>query len=208
MKVKYHIVLVMLILIQFYVWLLFGLTGTAYSQDTFRQQKELQSAVHNDIEHQNYLVSQEIKQKSKGLAVVYAFGATAGLIAAPFLLNLDDPAPALFVISGIIVGPSTGNIYAHNWKGALTGSLIRIGAGALFVTGALMAWENESGLAGLFLVSAIVIMSFSVIYDIFFSSLRSVDEYNQRILEKTSISVNPWISPGGNGGGLKLQLDL
>jgi hypothetical protein len=206
MKVKYPVVLV--VLLQLYVFLFFGLTGTAYSQETFRQRKEIQSAVRNNIQHQNYLASQEIKLKSKSLAVVYAFGATAGLIAAPFLLNLDGPTPALFVIPGIIVGPSTGNMYAHNWKDALNGSLIRIGAGALFVTGGLMAWDNESGFAGVFLISAIVIMSFSVIYDIFFSSPRSVDEYNQRIREKSSISVNPWISPGGNGGGLKLHLDL
>jgi hypothetical protein len=204
MQTKYGAKLFIFVLL-YLCFILLVFTNSAYSQDKFVLQNSLNFGVSNDLLYPNSSISTGLKPKSRSLAIMYAFAATAGLTAAPFLLKVNAPAPAFLIFPGIIVGPSVGNIYANNWKGALNGSLIRIGAGALFVAG---GFSGGGGLAGVFIISAIGIAIYSVIYDIFFSSPRSVDEYNQRIREKSSISVHPWIHPGGNGGGLTFHLDL
>ncbi len=90
------------------------------------------------------------EEKSPGIAVGLSLAGTAAgygaLIAAG---NTDSSGLAIVGLTGIVVGPSLGQIYAGETGRAVGHSLLRLGAGSIMVYGAMLTvfdcWGDEEG---------------------------------------------------------------
>lgn len=136
-------------------------------------------------------------------------GATATLTSGAIILNKK-----WYTASGIVIGPSIGQIYAHDYKSEIiTDALLRfIGAGFYtfeknqkFNLGRVLSWLNmpakRSTLSRIVKGTGILTMALGTGMSISHSS-KAVDRYNDRV----AIHVCPTISAGTNQFNLSLRL--
>ncbi len=113
------------------------------------------------------------------------------------------PATSLLVY-GLMIGPSTGNIYAHDWKRGFNGFLFRgLGIGTMILSeaysGELLDGGPSPGFYGsgssfqatdVVLAAGIVIFAGGIVYN-FVTADQSVREYNERVRQGIGVRMAP-----------------
>lgn len=175
----------------------------------------------------NSTVEPESEFKTVKMARFRSIGYTLGtLVLGSSLVYSTDGGESSFVgtaggliaLGGFIVGPSAGSIYADDWSRTIRGIIIRSGAfvtaavGAVFVLDVAFGGNGSSGELGMIMVIGGTITGVgSMLYDTFFSSRNSVEEYNQRAKlrhGKTTVQLYPWMRGNFEGAGLSAKINF
>lgn len=115
------------------------------------------------------------------------------------------PAASLFTY-GLMIGPSTGNIYANDWKRGFNGFLFRaLGIGAMIMSKTYSGEHLDGGArpnsygsgsslqaTDVVLVAGIAIFSGGILYN-FVTTDQSVREYNKRVRQGIGVRLAPSI---------------
>ena len=122
-------------------------------------------------------------------AVLLSVGATAGAVGAGYLLDRregDDGLGAVVIASGLLVGPSVGNLAVGNRRGALIGTGVRTLGLALAAGGVATSLMNHSagGAHVAAVVGGVVLGGGGVVYD-----LVSAGRYAGRVTVAPSVDV-------------------
>lgn len=150
-------------------------------------------------------------QKSKTKARALSFGATAVPVLSAFLIN-QDPYPSL-IVGGMFAGPAAGIIYGDDWIRAGRGLLIRAASIGIvylgaFPLGGFTIFDPPSLTGQVVMYSGAGIFGSSVLWDIFISSARSVEDYNDRLREKQGVSISPWFEPITHSSGIRISYNF
>jgi hypothetical protein len=108
-----------------------------------------------------------VQLKKPGHAVLISAGATIVLM----------PVAGM----GIIVGPGAGSVYADDWKRAKTGIGIR-SVSLILVAGIALSGSKTRN-EKILMNSAGIVLFGSALFDIFYTSVKSVNEYNEKKLQ-------------------------
>lgn len=164
--------------------------------------------------------------KGKALARGLSLGTTAvpvGIGVNAMLQDGNFRQGAYLIGGGLLLGPSTGLLYAEAPRRAVMGIGIRAGIGtgsaALSLAGASIAESREGSFAGLGMLAGGV--AAGTIYtaahaslDIFIFSANAVEEHHEAVRRKgsqrqrVSVSVSPWLSPQNGTPGVGVHVSL
>lgn len=110
---------------------------------------------------------------------------------------------------GIIVGPGAGSIYADDWQRAKLGIGIR-SASLILVAGIALSGSKTKNEVIVMNGAGIVLFG-SALFDIFYTSVKSVNEYNEKKLQTQkmiTVSAEPWMPDHKPGIGLNFKFQF
>lgn len=138
-------------------------TAICLTIDLQAQIKEDNGLQQNPIFESNttkYLNVDDDNLKSRKTAILLGMGVTSIPIITNAVVNSDSQNSSLLaLITGPlwIVGPSSGLIYAENYRSAANGSLIRLGGVASIGIGAIAILNGSTGLGALIIAFGAVV---------------------------------------------------
>jgi hypothetical protein len=158
--------------------------------------------------------SNEFNQKSKAIALSLTLGVPTILaISSSSLLDRENESfGAILLVTGLLIGPSTGNMYARNRKDVWRGISIRFIASGIMIAGSAILFQNclvscerdpffdVTGYTTFFTGVGLFLYS---IYNDARKSVRNVDRYNARNI--TLISISPVYYSNLNKMGIGLN---
>ena len=160
-------------------------------------------------------------RKSETLAVTLS---TLG-VAVPAGASIVGSSPGLF-LTGILIGPSVGSLYASDRWRFFRGILIRSAAGGVSMYGIELILDETLGRASFFggeseemnesryrtgwvlLVAGGVGALISTFYDIAVSSVSSVEDYNADLQNESAFNIEPWVEPVTGSAGLSASISF
>ena len=161
----------------------------------------------------NYLDSEtELpSEKSEYVALAWSFG-SATIPTLPAVLFEPNFGTITLFVAGILAGPSAGSLYAEDWTRAGQGMLIRgTGAGVAVIgayVGGIRIFDDPESVGQIILFLGLGVVAGSALYDIFGTSVQSVEDYNDQLRGEQSISIMPWFDSETHSPGLRISYNF
>lgn len=165
-----------------------------YFSNAFGQSSQQRTGFLSNTLESSELFEQKIKQKKPAVAFLLSSGTTTASVLAGLVLakNGYDTSGGLFIIGGLLLGPSVGHMYVGNGSGVLKGigtrilggSIALIGGYVILATGLGDALGGESSPAAEIMGSALLfgglgLVAYSAIYD-WINSAKYAKKMNER----------------------------
>ncbi len=169
--------------------------------------------------------TEKFKPKKEGVAfILSAVTPTISFVAGQALLKNDvDMLGAVLAVGGIVIGPSSGNMYAENSKAVGKGIVTRLIGGGMLTVGAYMGLLDQLGnepyggikndldgfsevtSAALFFGGAGLLV-YSTFYDLF-NSMKKVRKYNAEN-QSVKFTLSPTYFPKEKAPGISVSLSF
>lgn len=162
------------------IYILLPIVHISFS-NTFGQSGQQRTGFLNNTLKSSELFEQKIKQKKPAVAFLLSSGTTTASVLAGLVLakNGYDTSGSLFIIGGLLLGPSVGHMYVGNGSGVLKGigtrilgsSIALIGGHVILATGLGDALGGESSpgvqiMGSALLFGGLGLVAYSALYTI------------------------------------------